>query len=90
MWGLQTQVRKRGLVLQTHRRHNSLHGEELQRHMAQQGGRDTSGEGRQRPTPQLAWTMEQQVGIRQGGETAGGSGGSCSGNALAFSCPRPR
>ena len=51
LWGLQTQVGKRGLVLQTQRRHNSLHGEELQRHMAQQGGRDTSGEGRQRPTP---------------------------------------
>ena len=34
--------------------------------------------------------MEQQVGIRQGGETAGGSSGSCSGNALAFSCLRGR
>ena len=51
LWGLQTQVGKRGLVLQTQRRHKRLHRKALQRHMAQQGGRDTSGEGRQRPTP---------------------------------------
>ena len=81
---------KSRLMLQTKRRHPRVHPKPLQRHMAQQRGRNAGGKGWQGPTPRLDWPLKQQFRIRKGRHTAGGSGGSRCGNALAFSSPRGR
>ena len=88
--GLNVQVGKIGFLDQAEGRHLRRQVQTSRRNMAEQGGGDSSGQRRQRPTALPGRPLDQELRISQGGVAPRSHGGASGGNPLMLRRSRGR